>query len=137
MIFFFFFLMNEILLKVERNFFNARFTLSSRALIETFGELWMRQGIRECTYSHSYSRAKRLASKRRRDIRFLWLEYDLLTCFWELWEETRTGTNVPFSLLLSSRFMLSRQECNHDIKICGKFSWKLREIHLKITWNFL
>ncbi len=37
----------------------AWFTLSSKALIETFGEMWMRRGTHECRHSHSWARATR------------------------------------------------------------------------------
>ncbi len=73
---------------------NTEFTLSSRVLIGIFGELRIGWDTCECRHWHSYASAKTkltVASITRRDICFLWLGYDLPTCFRGLKDDTRTG----------------------------------------------
>ncbi len=68
----------------------AWFTFSSQVLVETFGEMWMRQSTHECRHSHSCARIVDNEARHSRHSRFLWLGTDLSTCLRELRDETIT-----------------------------------------------
>ncbi len=68
--------------------FYAWFTFSSRLLVETFGKMWTRQSTHECRHSHFHART---VDNKTRHSYFHRLGTDLSTCFWELWDEMRTG----------------------------------------------
>ncbi len=61
----------------------AWFTFSSRVLVETFGEMWTRQGTYECRHSHSCAKVETFSFPVTRD----WLT-DMSR---ELRDETKTG----------------------------------------------
>ncbi len=70
---------------------NAWFTISSRIVVETFGEMWTRWSTHKCRHSHSCGRIVDNERRHSRHSHFLWLRTNLPTCLRELWDEMRTG----------------------------------------------
>ncbi len=83
---------------------NAWFTFSSRVLVETFGEMWTRQDIRDIFVSFDsgliYQHVSESFEMRREQV-----------------ESVEDETNVPFTLSFLSCLMLSRWECKPSITV--------------------
>ncbi len=90
----------------------------SRVVVETFGEMWMRQGRRECRHSHYFAKTTRQSWVILISFDSGLIYQHVNESFTMRQEQTKSvedETNVPFTLSFSSCLVLSRRECKPGI----------------------